>query len=74
MVRIAGVRPMAAVGAVRAQVALGDWLLAEVQAPAGTAPAELARVFAVGEAWPLVGLPAGYRLLGYLDPREDCIF
>ncbi len=71
MVQIAKVQPVVGLGVIRARVALGDWLVAEVQAPTGQGYADLLRVFAVGTAWPLPHLPAGYRLLGYLDPRDS---
>lgn len=58
------------VGATRAQVALSDWLVAVVQAPAGQTYADVQRAFRVGTAWPLPSLPDGYVLLGYLDPRD----
>lgn len=74
MVRIAAIRPVVAVGGVRVQVELGSWLVAEVQAPTGTTLADLRRVFVVGAAWPLPNLPAGYQLLGYLDPRDSLTF
>jgi hypothetical protein len=70
MVQIAKVQPLVGLGVVRARVELGDWLVAEVQAPAGQGYADLLEVFAVGTPWPLPRLPAGYRLLGYLDPRD----
>jgi hypothetical protein len=70
MVKIAKVQPVVGLGVVRARVELGDWLVAEVQAPAGQGYAELLQVFAVGAAWPLASLPTGYRLLGYLDPFD----
>lgn len=68
--RITAVQQVVALGVTRAQVALDDWLVAEVQAPAGQRYADLQRVFAVGSRWPLSPLPAGYRLLGYLGPGD----
>ena len=68
--RIAAVEPVVGLGTVRAQVALSHWLVAVVQAPAGRSYADLREAFPVGTGWPLATFPAGYVLLGYLDPRD----
>ncbi|MFD1469872.1 hypothetical protein ACFQ48_16710 [Hymenobacter caeli] len=69
-VRITALEPVVGLGAARAQVALAQWLVAVVQAPAGRGYADLRAAFPVGAAWPPVPFPAGYVLLGYLDPRD----
>jgi len=73
MVQIVAVQLVVGLGAVRARIELGDWLVAQVQAPAGQRYADLQRVFAVGASWPLP-MPIGYQLLGYLDPRDSLTF
>ncbi|WP_151087443.1 hypothetical protein [Hymenobacter baengnokdamensis] len=67
--RITAVQPVASLNGRQAQVALADWLVAVVQAPAGQ-PNDWQRAFAVGATWPLTSFPANYVLLGYLDPRD----
>ncbi|WP_283563825.1 hypothetical protein [Hymenobacter sp. H14-R3] len=67
---IAAVEPVVGLGTVRAQVALSHWLVAVVQAPTGRSYTDLEAAFPVGAGWPLAAFPAGYVLLGYLDPRD----
>jgi hypothetical protein len=68
--RITAVEPATGTGVVRAQVALSHWLVAVVQAPIGRSYTDLQAAFSIGIGWPLVSFPAGYVLLGYLDPRD----
>jgi hypothetical protein len=67
---ISAVKPVVGLGVVRAQVALAHWLVAVVQAPEGQRYADLQAAFTIGGGWPLASFPAGYVLLGYLDPSD----
>ncbi len=67
---ISAVEPVVGLGIVRAQVALSHWLVAVVQAPTGRSYGDLQAAFTIGAGWPLASFPAGYVLLGYLDPRD----
>ena len=67
---ISAVEPVIGLGVVRAQVALSHWLVAVVQAPVGQRYTDLQAAFTIEAGWPLPSFPAGYVLLGYLDPRD----
>ncbi|MGI4822599.1 MAG: hypothetical protein ACRYFV_15425 [Janthinobacterium lividum] len=67
---ISAVEPVVGLVVVRAQVALAHWLVAVVQAPVGKRYADLQAAFPIGAGWPPAAFPAGYVLLGYLDPRD----
>jgi hypothetical protein len=68
--RITAVEPATGIGVVRAHVTLSHWLVAVVQAPVGRSYTDLQAAFSIGLGWPLASFPAGYVLLGYLDPCD----
>jgi hypothetical protein len=64
------VEQVVGIGVTRAQLMLSHWLVAVVQAPTGGSYTDLQAAFSIGAGWPLASFPAGYVLLGYLDPRD----